>query len=242
MLDKFYRKIQHRLLLLLVLSTLIPVSLVGWYGVASSTSALQTLALNNLNESVVHSGEKIADKLANINKDVLFISKSPPIQGMIRSRENNGIDRETNSTYQNWVDRMQIIFASMMEFKPYYMQLRYLDELGNERVRLNSDGKNIKIVPDSELQNQAHRDYFSSTMKLKPGEIYVSEFNLNQERGKIEIPYKPTIRYATPIFDSKGARKGLVIANVLGSLSIDIVKQKNLESSGESFIVNRDGY
>ncbi|MGL5065811.1 MAG: methyl-accepting chemotaxis protein, partial [Microcoleus sp.] len=46
----------------------------------------------------------------------------------------------------------------------------------------------------------------------------------------------------TPIFDSKGARKGLVIANVLGSLSIDIVKQKNLESSGESFIVNRDGY
>ena len=37
------------------------------------------------------------------------------------------------------------------------MHLPYINEKGNERVRLDCDGKNIKIIPGSQLQNQAHR-------------------------------------------------------------------------------------
>ncbi|WP_293124193.1 methyl-accepting chemotaxis protein [Microcoleus sp. bin38.metabat.b11b12b14.051] len=241
MLNKFFQKIQHRVLLLLILSTLIPVFLVGWYGISSSAAALQTLALSNLDESVASSGEKIVNNLQNISYDVLILSKSPPIQGMIRAKEGNGVDKETNSTYQNLAQRMQIIFSSMMEVKPYYMQLRYIDEKGNELVRLNYDGKQIKIIPESQLQNQANRDYFSATMNIKAGEIYVSQFNLNQERGKIEIPYKPTIRHATPIFDAKGERKGILIANSFGQNLIDIVKNINHEGSEQAFIFNQKG-
>ncbi|MEG4231244.1 methyl-accepting chemotaxis protein [Microcoleus sp. Pol11C3] len=220
---------------------MIPVSLVGWYGISSSAAALQTLALSHLAESVVSSGGQIVNTLENMSDDVLFFRKCPPLLEMIRAREGNGVNVETNSTYQSWVERMQILFSSMMEVKPYYMQLRYIDEKGNERVRLNSDGKNIKIIPDSQLQNQAHRDYFYLTMKLKPGEIYVSQFNLNQERGKIEIPYKPTIRHATPIFDTKGERKGILISNSLGNSLIDRVKEINNENSAQAFMVNQDG-
>ena len=241
MLNKFFQKIQHRVLLLLILSTLIPVFLVGWYGISSSAAALQTLALSNLDESVASSGEKIVNNLQNISYDVLILSKSPPIQGMIRAKEGKGVDKETNSTYQNLAQRMQIIFSSMMEVKPYYMQLRYIDEKGNELVRLNFDGKNIKIIPESQLQNKADRDYFYSTMNIKAGEIYVSQFNLNEERGKIEIPYKPTIRHATPIFDAKGERKGILIANSFGQNLIDIVKDINNEGSEQAFILNQDG-
>ncbi len=76
---------------------------------------------------------------------------------MIRCREGNKVNRETNSTYKSWLERMQIIFASMIGVKPYYMQLRYINEKGNERVRLEYDGTNIKNIPDSQLQNQAYR-------------------------------------------------------------------------------------
>jgi methyl-accepting chemotaxis protein len=242
MINKFFRKIQRRLLLLLILSTLIPVSLVGWYAVASSTVALQTLALTNLNENVVASGEKVFQNLKELSSDVLFLSKTPPLQGMIKAKEGNGVDRENNSTYQNWVDQMQIIFSSIMEVKPYYMQLRYIDEKGNEIVRLDSDSKNIKVIPNYQLQNKADRDYFPATMKLKAGEVYVSPLNLNQERGKIEIPYKPTIRYATPIFNDRGERQGILIANVLGRTVLDLVKNVNPERSNQAFMLNQDGY
>ena len=77
---------------------------------------------------------------------------------MIRYREGNKVNRDTNSTYQIWLERMPIIFSSMMGAKPYYMQWRYINEKGNERVRLDYEGKNIKIIPDSQMQNQAHRD------------------------------------------------------------------------------------
>jgi len=41
------------------------------------------------------------------------------------------------------------------------MQLRYINEKGNQRVRLYSEGKNITIIPDSQLQDQAHRVSFT---------------------------------------------------------------------------------
>ncbi|MEZ2225451.1 methyl-accepting chemotaxis protein [Microcoleus sp.] len=242
MIKKLFTKLQYRLLILLILSTLIPLLIVGFYGVYSSTAALKSLALLSLDESVKSSGNQMINKFENFSSDILFIGKSPPIQGIIRAREGNGVDRESNSTYQNWIERMQIIFSSLMEVKPYYMQLRYIDEKGNELVRVDSDGKNIKILPDNQLQNKAGRDYFYLTMKLKPGEIYVSQLNLNQEYGKIEIPYKPTIRYTTPIFDTKGQRKGILIANALGQSLIDIAKELKHQDADQVFMLNQDGY
>ncbi|MEG4860789.1 methyl-accepting chemotaxis protein [Microcoleus sp. K1-B6] len=242
MINKFFQKMQHRLLLLLILSTLIPVSIVGWYGIYSSTEALQKLALITLSDSVDSTANQMINKFDNLRADILFLRKTPPVQGMIRARAGNGVDKQTNSTYKDWVYRMQLTFLSMMEAKPYYMQLRYIDNSGKEIVRVDSDGTNIQVIPDSQLQNKADTDYFSETMKLKPGEVYVSSLNLNQERGKIEIPYKPTIRYATPIFDPKGERQGFLIANALGSTLLDMVKNFNPELSDQSFILNQDGY
>ncbi|MEG4515943.1 MULTISPECIES: methyl-accepting chemotaxis protein [unclassified Microcoleus] len=240
--NKFFQKMQHRLLVLLILSTLIPVSIVGWYGIASSTEALQNLALITLSDSVNSTANQMINKFENLRADILFLRKTPPVQGMIRAREGNGVDKQTNSTYKDWVYRMQLTFLAMMEAKPYYMQLRYIDNSGKEIVRVDSDGRNIQVIPESQLQNKADRDYFMATMKLKLGEVYVSSLELNQERGKIEVPYKPTIRYATPIFNSKGERQGILISNALGSTLIDRVKNFNHELSEQSFILNQDGY
>ncbi|HSF72978.1 MAG TPA: methyl-accepting chemotaxis protein, partial [Microcoleus sp.] len=213
-----------------------------WYGIYSSTEALQTLALITLSDSVNSTANQMINKFENLRADILFLRKTPPVQGMIRAREGNGVDRQTNSTYKDWVYRMQLTFLSLMEAKPYYMQLRYIDNSGKEIVRVDSDGTNIQVIPDSQLQNKADRDYFLATMKLKSGEVYVSSLELNQERGKIEIPYKPTIRYATPIFNPKGERQGILISNALGSTLIDRVKNFNHELSDQSFILNQDGY
>ncbi|MEG4213713.1 methyl-accepting chemotaxis protein [Microcoleus sp. S13_B4] len=242
MINNFFQKMQHRLLLLLILSTLIPVSIVGWYGISCSTEALQNLALITLSDSVDSTANQMINKFENLRTDILFLRNTPAVQGMIRAREGNGVDKQTNSPYKDWVERMQLTFLSMMEAKPYYMQLRYIDNSGKEIVRVDSDGTNIQVIPDSQLQNKADTDYFSATMKLKPGEVYVSSLNLNKERGKIEIPYKPTIRYATPIFNPKGERQGFLITNALGSTLINMVKNFNPELSDQSFILNQDGY
>lgn len=242
MLKNIFTKIQYKIITILFLSIIIPLSIVGGYGITTATDALQELAVTNLNKKINDTSENTVSYLDNLKSDILFFSKVPPIQGIVRARNNNGVDLQENSTYDLWVERLSRIFTAFMESKLYYMQLRYLDENGNEMVRVDSDGLTVKIVPKEQLQNKADRDYFIETIKLSLGQVYVSPLNLNREGGKIETPYKPTIRYATPIFSADGTRKGIIIGNLLVKRVLQKVKEDNQNNPGTAFIVNQDGY
>ncbi|MGK7874633.1 MAG: hypothetical protein AB4426_15410 [Xenococcaceae cyanobacterium] len=179
--SKFFSKLENQLLGLLLLSTIVPVSIVGWYGISSSTTVLSNSAITELEEEVADKAGKIRKFLQGINEDVLFLSKVPSIQGIIQARAAGGVDKQGNSSYDLWVKQLNTIFAGMMEAKPYYyMQLRYLNENGHEMVRVDSDGTNIKVIPKAKLQNKANKSYFTKTMKLRAGEIYQTRAGTQQ--------------------------------------------------------------
>lgn len=235
-------KLQHQFLLLVLLSSIVPVSIVGFYGISSSTNALSSLSESKLEQDTANEANNILTFLQGINEDVLFLSKTPQIQGIIRAKDGNGVDPKTNTSYNAWSDQLQTTLVGLMETKPYYTQLRYLDEKGDEIVRVDSDGTNVKILPKTALQNKADRPYFSETMELSPGSLYTSPVDLNQERGQIERPFKPVIRYATPVVDSTGKKRGIVIANIFAKKFIKYVENGNLDKGQEAFLVNQDGY
>jgi hypothetical protein len=72
--------------------------------------------------------------------------------------------------------------------------------------------------------------------------VLVSPFDLNVEEGKIEQPIKPTIRFATPVFDRKGHKRGMLILNYLGSNLLDRFRPSNENSTGRIMLLNRNGY
>jgi methyl-accepting chemotaxis protein len=237
--SRFYKqfknsgKLPNQILLLLVISSTIPVSIVGCYGIFSSITALSTLAESNLQKQVNDETQKINTVLEGINDDVSFLSRTPEMRGILESRDRN---------LDDCIKQMQTVFKSLMEIKSFYMQLRYLDENGQEIVRVDSDGQNIKVISKENLQNKKDRGYFTSTIKLNPGIIYTSPVELNQEHGQIERPFKPTIRYATPVVDSTGKKRGIVIANVLANKFIKIAKEANIKNKQESLLVDQNGY
>ncbi len=242
MIKNFFKKIQHQLLILLIVCTVMPALLVAWYGINTSTNALRDLALSRLNNMTYSSAKQIISSLDHISDDILFLSKVPPIQGIIRAREGNGKDTETGSTYDIWVERLNQIFVSMMEARSEYMQIRLLDENGNEMVRVDADGTTIEVIEKEKLQNKRDRDYFSEAINLNLGQIYVSRLNLNQEFGKIKIPYQPTIRYATPILFSNDNKKGILIANVKTNNLFKQLEELNQENDITAFILDEQGY
>jgi methyl-accepting chemotaxis protein len=255
MFKQFFRKflnqlkLQNQIILLLLLSTIIPVSIVGLYGISSSTTALSEVAKQQLEAESAQEAKYIKEFLAGVSDDVLFLSKTPPIQGIIKARVGGAVDRQGNSSYNAWVEQLQTTFTAMMDQKRHYMQLGYLDEKGNELVRVDSDGTNIKVIAKAELQNKADRPYFIETMKLSPGSVYISNLELNQERGQIQRPFKPVIRYATPIIDSAGQKRGIAIANVFAKQFIKPFEEDIIYPDGENkykgeekFLVNQDGY
>lgn len=66
-----------------------------------------------------------------------------------------------------------------------YDQIRYIDEYGDEKIRINLNENGGYIVPSRELQNKKDRYFFSETVSLKKNMIHISPMDLNIENGKI---------------------------------------------------------
>ena len=125
-----------------------------------------------------------------------------------------------------------------------YDQLRWIDEHGRERVRVDFiDGRSF-VVPEAQLQIKSQRYYFAATMQLAPGEIFISPLDLNVEQDRVETPPKPTIRLAIPVRDGAGRPRGIVIANYFVSRLLDKFSEvtEARETSARINLLNRDGY
>jgi len=123
-----------------------------------------------------------------------------------------------------------------------YDQVRLLDDMGLEVVRINFNGGRPQIIPESELQNKQSRYYFTDTYSLGQGEVFVSPLDLNVEEGIIERPLKPMIRLGTPVFDSPGQKQGVVVLNYLAADMLGNIQRIGENKLGQSMLLNADGY
>ncbi|MGM3308329.1 response regulator [Anabaena sp. WFMT] len=133
-------------------------------------------------------------------------------------------------------------YLAISQHKQLYDQIRFLDVTGKEVVRVNFNKGQSSVVPEEKLQVQAKRYYFKDTIPLKSGEVFISPLDLNIERGQIEQPLKPMIRFGTPVFDAQGQKRGVVVLNYLGEKFIYNLKKENSTTLGETLLLNADGY
>lgn len=230
------------MILLLIISITFPATIISSYSIIYSSHSIAELMSEKMASQTVSNAEKITTFLDNVHRDVVYLSKAPPTQGIVRARENGGVDRLDNSTLQSWIERLKIVFMGTMEAKPYFSHLRYLDETGQELVNITQNGS-ITVVPDSELENKSNQYYFNEALKLGAGEIYVSRIDLAEENGQLVVPYIPVIRYATPIYNEKGEKRGMIIANVFADYFLNSVSSHTiLTQSSEVLVINEEGY
>ena len=133
--------------------------------------------------------------------------------------EDNSKDKKNN---------LITLFKTLAMNEKYITQLRYIDENGQEVIRVdrNKITEKIKLVPKNKLQNKKNRDYFINTMRLNKGEIYVSKLDLNIENGEIEVPYKPVWRFAMKVF-LNNQEKGIVIVNIFAQYMLEDILQSS---------------
>jgi diguanylate cyclase (GGDEF)-like protein/PAS domain S-box-containing protein len=136
------------------------------------------------------------------------------------------------------------VFLRFCDQQEIFDQVRYLDDSGKEVVRVNFDQGRAVIIPEAQLQSKAKRYYFLDAMRLARGEVFVSPFDLNIEGTELERPFKPMIRFATPVFDSQGQKRGIIIFNYLGKEIIENLRQMeaNANTPGRIMLLNAEGY
>ena len=140
------------------------------------------------------------------------------------------------------LDHLEREFLIFTEKKRRYDQIRLIDTRGMEVIRVNFNAGRPGIVPQERLQDKRHRYYVRDTLRLGMGEVFVSPLDLNIEHGKVEIPPKPMIRFATPLFNSEGEKRGMVIINYLASRLIEKFNDVVADANNHVMITTADGF
>lgn len=104
------------------------------------------------------------------------------------------------------------IFARVGKALPSISQMRWLSLDGQEQTRVNFKSGITSTVPQALLQNKQGRYYFEQALAANAGDVYLSPIDLNEEFGKVEVPYLPTIRSAIK-FDDHPLGSGVFIIN-----------------------------
>ena len=132
-------------------------------------------------------------------------------------------------------------FNSFIRHKKSYDQVRILDISGMEVLRINKGQDGPIVVEEGQLRDKSGRYYFRDSILLSPGEIYLSPFDLNVEKGQVEKPFKPMLRVSSPLYDHNQQLRGVLVLNYLGkSLLSHMDKSSQAGSSVE--LLNDQGY
>jgi len=206
---------------------------------ASKENLIQA-KLASLSKNMEQQSNVLLSTIRTLDYDIGFISKVPPIQGIIRTTNNNVDPVDGTSTQKDWHNRLNHIFKDFMQSKPYYHSIYYLDNNGNEMVRVDWENNKLAIKTGDEFQNKSSEISYTESIKLQDGEIYLSDINLNQEHGKIASPYTPVIHAATPIYDNNANVFGTIIVSANLTKIMDDIKNSTPRYS-KLYLINDKG-
>ncbi|WP_460275342.1 sensor histidine kinase [Celeribacter sp. ULVN23_4] len=204
-----------KLVSVVVLVTLISVVTLSMVHFLSTRVREQQVAINHLDMVAQRYSESIQGIFGEMTEDAALLAEIPPIQGIIRaSEEKSGRDLEDGSSLEQWRNRLETIFTSLLITRPHYSQLRFIGRADHwrELVRVNQTEMGREKVGVRDLQQKGDEPYLRSlSTKTSMTTPYFSEVTLNREHRKVEGA--ATIRIVVPVLDEGGEIFGAIVIN-----------------------------
>ncbi|MDT8420753.1 MAG: diguanylate cyclase [Desulfuromonadales bacterium] len=173
---------------------------------------------------------KISDSMDHIFFDLQWFSQQNALAAWL----------ETNQP-----DELQELvreYVGLLSVRPAYYQLRLFDEAGQEVFQIGRD----RDIPVATLQEQRQDNTESTLLKetgqLERGTVLVSPMELNIERGQVEVPYRPVIRFITPVYDIHDHWRGSLLISYQARAMTDVLRSMSDKVSGSLMLVNKAGY
>jgi len=112
-------------------------------------------------------------------------------------------------------DNLEQLFLTVSDVNNDYMQVRFIDASGKEKIRIDHPKSATvpTLISKDDLQDKSNRGYFKQVKKMVNGGLWHSPLDLNVEQGVIEEVINPTFRVASPVY-LDGKFSGMVIINL----------------------------
>lgn len=190
-----------------------------------AVSAMNTETTSEARRVMIAEQEQMLNRLHGIKKD---------IYALVGTRHFKELARQVKAGEVIETRRVGYLFEDLAELTKRLDQVRYLDATGFERLRVDFLGSVAKPAETERLQDKSKRYYFLEAKDLPEGDLYISPLDLNVERGEIERPFKPMLRYAVPVF-VEGRRSGVAVLNYDAGQFLDDLPR-------DVMLVDQDGH
>ncbi len=172
--------------------------------------------------------ELIRQELRSLESDLLVLSEQESLRRFLVAPNEERTTLEED-------------YVRLARVKGIYDQIRLLDTNGTEVLRVNYRQGDPQAIPLHELQGKSARYYYRQALQLSRGEVLVTPFDLNIEKGVIEEPLKPVIRLITPVDGPSGDSRRLLVLNYLGSRLLERLLESSGGARGKFLLINGDG-
>lgn len=140
-----------------------------------------------------------------------------------------------DGAYNYYID---LLFLTIMEANKEYMQMRFIDKTGMEKLRFEREKKSGEPYKTLKLQDKSNRYYFKNASLVNKNSVWFSPIDLNIEHGRVEKPYKSVVRVATPIY-MEDKFEGILIINIFMK---DLFKSITKSIIYDIYITDSAGY
>lgn len=208
-------KIQRQLLLLLFLCTLLPVVIVGLYGVTTFSRVTSRALLDDFEEEAVSQSGVIETFFDNVKVDAKALANSYLMQGFLAAGVSGNVD---GLSADDWKRQLTGEFFVLLDAHSEYHALSYVDETGQEVLRVLREDEDSPVTVVSQpllvdIRESREASFIEGVLQLAPGQVYVSKA-LEIHEGEVFDPDEAFTHYATPVFDGAGQRRGAVIVDI----------------------------
>jgi signal transduction histidine kinase len=138
------------------------------------------------------------------------------------------------------IKEMERTFVLLFKSHANFMQLRFIDNSGNEVIRVDreKESDDARLIPRPRLQDKSHRDYFHTARSGPFEQVIFSALDLNIENEKVEVPYRPTLRAMYPV-QQNGRFAGVLVINYLMD---NFIKKLTHAPLYDMILCNEKGY
>ena len=215
----------------------VPVMVAGLVGIYSSLETLRQETLHHLEQEVHGRAAGMGHFFDQLASELLYLASSSLLYDLANSAKTP--DGKLPVVARQRLERDYAAFARAY---PYIYQVRFLDANAQEVVRIDRRDGHLVTVPEGELQDKSDRYYVHEGLSHEAGQVYVSPLDLNVERGQAEKPERPVIRFATPIVDRKGEKRGLLIVNLHAAYILGQIQEMAGGRGGGAYLFDRSGF
>lgn len=224
---------KHKTTLKNYLSAFLPTTLLitGFFGLAHRhqfSTNLKSLQAKNAQE-LVNQKQLISNDLNMAISDLMIIANQSSLKNFV-----NQVDAD--------VQKINEDYLNIVTYQTLYDRVQFLDKTGKEIVRADFYRGHPQLMPETDLQSKANEYWFKETISLLHHQLFISKLELNVENGRIEEPFKPTIRLGTPVFDLEGQKQGIVVLNYRADKLRSRLEQKSISSPGSMMLLNEEGF